>query len=315
MKVVVTGATGHLGRSVVERFARAGCAVVAVSRSGRAPEPPFGHPALPRMETLAVDLCSDAAVGALADALGPEVTLVHLAGSRPPGTSDSTRAARSALLDLDVMGTQRALEAASRAGVRAVIYASSAEVYGIPQTPDAVSEESATRPISDYGVVKLSGEDHLFAFAAESAVRAVALRFPAIYGPGERVSRALPSFLRAVAAGRVPVVSGDGSEQCDQVHAADAALAIERAATTDASGVFNVTDGEAHSVRALAATALEAAGLSGAPEHHPSTKPCDGAHLSIERARRVLGFQPEVPLAEGMREQLAWLRASGEATA
>lgn len=314
MKVVVTGATGHLGRFVVERLAHAGCELVAVSRSGRAPEPPFGRPALPPQQTLALDLCTDDAVTALANVLGPEVTLVHLAGSRPDAT-DGTRAARDRLLDLDVMGTQRALEAAGRAGTRAVIYASSAEVYGVPQTPAALGEESATRPISDYGVVKLSGEDHLFAFAEEVGVRPVALRFAAIYGPGEHVSRPIPTFLRAVASGRVPEIVGDGSVPCDRIHAADAARAIERAVFTEARGVFNVADGEAHTLDRLATTALEVAGLPGKPERRPSTERSFGVHLAIQRARRVLGFEPEVRLEAGMREELAWLRASGEANA
>ena len=183
------------------------------------------------------------------------------------------------------------------------------EIYGIPARPGAVTEEAPTQPITDYGATKLAGEDHLFAFAAETGIRGVALRLPAVYGPGERVARALPNFVRRVAAGERPVIHGEGRDQRDQIHARDAARAIACALGGGATGAYNVSDGVPHSILELARTAMQVAGMEGEPERRPAAKPPLDFHMTIDRARQALGFTPAVALAHGMAEQLAWVRA------
>lgn len=312
MKIVVTGASGHLGTYVVHHLASAGHEIVAASRSGALPALPFGAKAISGGRAIRLDIENDSAVEALSAELGPEVALVHLAAWHPPATTATTSADRARLLEVNVHGTMRVLEAArrSRAGVRAVVYASTFEVYGIPETgSEPVTESARLEPVTDYGATKLSGEDHLLAFAYEEQTRGVALRMPAIYGPGETTSRALPNFLRAVAAGQRPVIQGDGADLRDQLHARDAALAVERALASDASGVYNVADGKPHSILELARAALSVAGMEGEPELVPARKARYDFHMSIEKARRELGFEPQIELLDGMREQLAWLRS------
>lgn len=312
MKVVVTGATGHVGAALCQHLGSSGWEVVAASRGGEQPKPAFE--ALPErgdvhVRALALDLASEAVVDVLAKELGPDVSLVHLAAWHPPATAASTPLDRDRLIEVNVMGTLRVLDAVRAAsGARKVVYASTFEVYGIPEGPGAVSEEAATRPFSDYGATKLAGEDHLFAFTAEEGVPTVALRMPAIYGPGERVSRALPNFLRSVARGERPKIYGDGGDLRDQLHAADAALGIECALRGSLTGAFNLADGEAHSILALARAALSVAGLAGEPELLPAQKKRFDFHMSIDKIRRELGFEPRVRLEQGMAEQLRWLR-------
>lgn len=311
MKIVITGATGHLGRFAVQRLAERGHDVLALSRGGSSPAPPFGARPV-ALRTDAFDVTRDEDVERLAAQLGKDVVLVHLAAWHPPSTASTGAAERAQLLETNVLGTLRVLDAArsTRSGVHAVIYASSFEVYGVPEQAGPVTESARLNPISDYGATKLSGEDHLFAFAYEEKTRAVALRFPAVYGPGESTPRALPNFLRSVARGQRPQIHGDGADLRDQIHARDAALAIECAIESAASGVYNVADGEPHSIRELAETALRVARLPGAPELEPRQKPRMDFHLSIDKARAELGFRPSVALEDGMREQLAWLRTA-----
>jgi nucleoside-diphosphate-sugar epimerase len=310
-KFVVTGATGHMGRSVVHALAALG-EVVAASRSGALPEPPFGEAARSNIRALTLDVASDNCVAALRAELGPEVALVHLAGWHPPRTAGTGPAERASLLETNVRGTQRVLEAARRQGnepgAACVVYSSTFEVYGIPEQEGLVLESARLNPVTDYGASKLSGEDHLFAFAYEERTRVVALRLPAIYGPGEITARALPNFLQSVARGQRPTILGTGEDLRDQIHVRDAALAVVRAIESDVSGIFNTSDGKRHSIRSLAEAAMTAAGMSGAPEVLPSDRPSYAFHMSIEQAREKLGFVPQVQLLDGMREQLAWLR-------
>lgn len=310
-KFVVTGATGHLGRSVVQRLARYG-EVVACSRSGSIPEAPFGEAPAANVRALAVDVADDACVEVLRAELGGTVSLVHLAAWHPPRTAGTSPAERARLLEVNVHGTLRVLDAARRSsgqpGVASVVYASTFEVYGLPERGDPVVETDRLNPITDYGATKLSGEDHLLAFAYEERTRVVALRFPAIYGPGERTARALPNFLRSVLAGERPRVAGAGTDLRDQLHVRDAAEAVALAVTSEASGIFNVADGSRHSINELAVQAIASAQLVMQPERTAVDKPSYDFHMSIERARHELGFTPSVSLSEGMREQLAWLR-------
>ncbi len=306
MKIVITGATGHLGRYTTFTLAQAGHEVVALSRSGTMPKAPFGFvEGAGRIRPGKLDIDSDACIATLEAELGPDVALVHLAAWHPPATAATSAADRLRLIETNVYGTMRVLEAArkQRGGVARVIYASTFEVYGALESDGPISEATRTTPLTDYGATKLSGEDHLISFGAEENVLVVALRLPAIYGPGEHTPRALPNFLKQVASGTRPVIQGDGSDLRDEVHARDAARAILCALTSREGGIFNISDGQSHTIRELASTALEVSGMPGQPTFAPAAKPKRDYHMVIDRARTVLGYEPSVTLRDGMREQ------------
>jgi UDP-glucose 4-epimerase len=311
VKIVVTGATGHIGQYAVDLLVRSGHEVVAASRSGAVPAVPFGLPVREgSVQPLALDLSLEPSVAPLTNALAGAGALVHLAAWHPESTASTGRAERRRLLEVNVHGTLRALEAARQSRVPVVVYASSFEVYG-DTGGDLISEGARVEPVTDYGASKLSGEDHLLAFAYEEKARVVALRMPAVYGPGEKTPRALPNFLRAAARGERPQIHGDGADLRDQLHAADAALALALSLQSTAHGIFNAADGERHSIEELARLALDVGGLGGEPERRERVKPRRDYHMSIEKARRELGFTPNVSLRAGMAEQLDWLRQSG----
>jgi UDP-glucose 4-epimerase len=314
MKVVVTGATGHLGRYLVHRLAADGHEVIAASRSGGLPAPPFREIARPgRVRPLAVDLQTDAALPLLAPELGPQIAVVHLAAWHPPATASTGPVERRRLLEVNVHGTLRLLEAVRRAGgAHCVVYASTFEVYAeLEAGRGEISESSRRAPRTDYGATKLCGEDHCLVFTDEEKVRTISLRIPAVYGPGERTPRALPNFLHAVARGERPIVHGDGTDLRDQLHVRDAAQALALAITADTGGAVNIADGAPHTIAELAHTAMEVADMAGAPVFQPRIKPRCDYHMNIARARAELGFRPAITLRAGMAEQLAWIRAGG----
>jgi nucleoside-diphosphate-sugar epimerase len=316
VKVVITGATGHIGRYLAQRLAGQGWNIVAASRSGLVPATTFESQAISgRVHAMALDIASETAVGTLAERLGPDVALVHLAAQHPEATAASSVDDRQRLIEVNVMGTLRVLEAARVSGASTIVYVSTFEVYGIPSGCQSATEDSETHPGSDYGVTKLAGEDHVLAFALEQNVRTAALRMPPIYGPGECLARELPSFLRSVARGERPRIYGDGDDCRDVLHVQDAALSIERALVTNCSGIYNVSDGQSHSIAELARTAMKLADMNGEPEFRPASETRFDFHVNIDKIKAELGFEPEVALIDGMQQELRWIRASAAVTA
>lgn len=290
VKVVVTGASGHLGRATVLGLRARGHEVIGCSRAD-------------------LDLRQDRSVMDLASRLDGATAVVHLAALHPPSTASTTARDRRDLLETNVLGTMRVLDAA-RKGIAAFVYASSFEVYGVPLS-NPIDEQHRTHPLTDYGATKLAGEDHALAFGHEQQTRVVCLRMPAIYGPGEHTPRALPLFLQSVLRGEIPSIQGDGEDLRDELYIEDAARAIAAALLSKCHGIFNVADGEAHSIAEIARTAMRVAEMEGDVRFLQRTKPRLDYHMNIERARRELGFSPEVSLERGMAAQYAYLRGAG----
>jgi UDP-glucose 4-epimerase len=115
----------------------------------------------------------------------------------------------------------------------------------------------------------------------------------------------LPLFLRTVRRGEIPTVHGDGGDLRDLLYVADAARAVALAVERNVEGAFNVSDGEPHTIAEIARTAMKVAKLSGDPGFGPRVKPRLDYHMSIDRARRLLGFSPDVSLERGMEAQYA----------
>jgi UDP-glucose 4-epimerase len=307
-KILVTGATGYLGRQVTHALSSRGAEVVAVSRSGRVPSLPFASaPQSTTVRGVCADLEQDSAVAALSGELGPGVAVVHLAGSAP--SADRARGEHQRHLELDVLGTLRLLDAVRESGgASVVVFVSTADVYAVTPDGSAVTELSPTGAISDFAVSKLAGEDHLQAFGEEARVRVVALRVPRLYGPEEATTGATRELLSAVLGGRALQVSAAAVVR-DRLYVSDAAFAIECALDSSSAGVYNVSDGAPGSPLSAAKVAMELSGSNG--EHRVSDEGASrpGPLLNIEKARRELGFQPRVTLAQGLRSELDWLRS------
>jgi GlcNAc-P-P-Und epimerase len=167
-KVLVTGGSGFLGRHVVDTLVREGHEVVILDEIANP-----AHPSLTRIG----DICNpDDCLQAMA---GVEV-LVHLAALY----RDDVRP-RSRYYKVNVEGTETLLKAATAAGVRRVVFASSFSVYGLDNV--AGGEDSALAPVNDYGHSKLAAEKLLREWVAADAGRSVAMVRPSvIFGPGNR---------------------------------------------------------------------------------------------------------------------------------
>jgi UDP-glucose 4-epimerase len=216
-------------------------------------------------------------------------------------------------LEVNVEGTFNVLEAAHAAGVRKIVYSSSASVYGdalaIPMTEDHPFNNRTM-----YGATKIAGEQFHRAFNEQHGLDWVGLRYMNVYGPRMDYRGAYVSVIMKVLdrldAGEPPVIFGDGTQAYDFVHVHDVARANVLALTSDATDAcFNVGTGEQTTIRELVDVLLELTGSDVEPRYEPQAQMFVTNRVgSTEGAERELGFRAEVPLAGGLESVVEWRR-------
>ncbi len=216
--------------------------------------------------------------------------------------------------DVNLQGTINVLEAARRRGVKRVVFASSAAIYGEEPTLPK-SERMAPSPLSPYGVEKIASEYYLQIFAKLYGVETVALRYFNVFGPRQDPSSAysgvISIFVDRALKGERPKIFGDGGQCRDFVYVADVAEANYRAAT--ASGVsgnaYNVGCGKRTTLNDLWSLVRGIAGGDAQPIYaDPRAGDIRESLADISKARAELGYAPSVAVEEGLRRLIAHLR-------
>ena len=298
--MTVTGAGGFLGPVVVEALARKGARVQAMI--GVPEEAARIRPGI--AEVAQADVCDRAAVRKLIAGAG---IVVHLAGPASVAASfqDPSRYVR-----VHSEGTAVVLEACRAEGVRKLVYVSSAEVYGRPlRSP--VGEDHPLSARSPYGAAKIGAEKLIEAWVHAFDLRAVILRPFSVYGPGASPDSLIPRIIGMARRG-APVVLRDLRPVRDYCFVTDLAEAIA-AACAGQSGeldVFNIGSMQGTSVERVAGMILDELGVN-LPLREEGDRDRPGKSEIYElvadnrRVREILGWQPAVPLAEGLRRTLA----------
>jgi len=228
-----------------------------------------------------------------------------------------TQCAEEPRLALEVLveGTFNILEAAVEAGVKKVVAASSASVYGLAEAFPTTERHHAYNNRTIYGAAKTFNEGMLRSFSEMYGLQYVALRYFNVYGPRMDAHGAYTEvfirWMERIANGQSPVIFGDGSQTMDFVHVTDVARANILAAQADATDeVFNVASGQETSLETVAETLLRIMGSSMTPEHAPERRvnPVPRRLADIARAKAGLGFESSVTLDEGMKSLVEWWR-------
>ena len=220
---------------------------------------------------------------------------------------------RSAL-EVNVVGTYNVVETAQQAGVKKVVYSSSASVYG-----DAVSipmtEEHPFNNRTMYGATKIAGEQFFRAFYEQHGLDYVGLRYMNIYGPrmdykGTYVS-VIMKVLDRIDEELPPIIFGDGSQSYDFIYVDDVARANILALKSDATDeFFNIGMGVKTSINELVHLLLEITGSDLQSEYRPQEQMFVTHRVgSTDKAKRMLGFQATTSLVEGLRGVIEWRRA------
>ncbi len=228
-----------------------------------------------------------------------------------------TQCAAEPRLGVEVMvdGTCNVIESALREGVRRIVAASSASVYGLAEI---FPTDEAHHPYANdtlYGAAKTFNEGLLRSFHAMQGLDYVALRYFNVYGQRMDIhgvyTEVLVRWMERIEAGEAPLILGDGSQTMDFVHIDDVARANLLAATIDSSDVvFNVASGTETSLLELAHLLIEVMGSDVAVEFGPerSVNKVPRRLADTTLARERLGFEAEVGLEEGLRRLVDWWR-------
>lgn len=213
-----------------------------------------------------------------------------------------------------VDGTLNVLEAARTTKPRRVVYASSSSAYGDTPTLPKV-ESMAPQPLSPYAAAKLAAEYYCSVYAGVFGVPTVALRYFNVFGPRQDPSSpytgVVSIFIREVLQGRAPAIEGDGEQTRDFTYVADAVTANLLAAESEAAvgEVLNVARGDEISINGLFQLVCEVVGVEIEPRYGPP-RHGDVRHsrADITKARRLLGYEPQVGLREGLSRTVEWMR-------
>ncbi len=213
-------------------------------------------------------------------------------------------------IDVNVRGAMQVLQVAQESGVRRVIIASSAAVYG---DSDALplSEREPPRPLSPYAVHKLACEHLCRVFSQMYGLETVALRYFNVYGerqrPDAEYAAAIPRFVERLSRNETPVIYGDGEQTRDFIHISDVVAANLLAAESPAASgqVMNIASGRGASVNEVVRLLTELTDASVAPRYDEA-QPGDirESVADIALARRLLGFEPRVSLRDGLARLL-----------
>lgn len=204
----------------------------------------------------------------------------------------------------NVIGTINVLIAARAAGVRRVIYSGSSSVYGAQATLP-LRESMTPNPLNPYALQKLTGEQYMRIFHGLFGIETLTLRYFNVYGPRMTVEGAyvtvISVFIRQRLAGQPLTIHGDGQQTRDFTHVRDvvrANLLAMDAAVADGRAI-NIGRGSAISVNRVAA-------MVGGPTINLPPRPGDARDTlaDISQAHEILGWEPEVPTEDGIRELL-----------
>jgi nucleoside-diphosphate-sugar epimerase len=212
-------------------------------------------------------------------------------------------------LEQNVASTARLLRGVE-GRARHVVFASSDSVYGMPaRTP--VRETDPTCPRIPFAAAKLACEQIVRIACTTAGASSTVLRYSNVYGPGEPCSRLIPTFIRAALAGQPPLIDGDGFDERDYVHVADAVDATMNALRHQVDGIYNIGTGLGTTTFELAQLIVWISGGKAAPVSRAALdrrQDRTNVVLDITLATSELGFSPRHSLSDGIAGEIGWVR-------
>jgi UDP-glucose 4-epimerase len=240
--------------------------------------------------------------GAVHAAMKGCASVIHLAAV----SINKSQADPNESVDINMVGNHNVFAAAADHGVRRLVFASSASVYGDPEKLP-MHEDDVLRPLTPYCIAKRSGEDLLGYYQRSKGLSWIALRFFNVYGPGQKPTAYYTSvinhFVKRLKAGEAPVINGKGEQSMDFIHVHDIATSVVAALESERANLpVNVGTGIDTSIATLADILIKAVGVDVQPQFNPRDVLVSRRAADITRAREVLGWEPTIAVEDGMTD-------------
>jgi UDP-glucuronate 4-epimerase len=314
--ILLTGGAGFIGSHLVERLLAEGAWRITVIDDFN----DFYDPALKRanvaphlsrddFQLVEADIRDRAALEKVFAAANARFDcIVHLAaraGVRPSLTEPFLYA------ETNITGTLNLLELARQTGVPQFVFGSSSSVYGINAKVPFGEDDPIRQPISPYAATKAAGEMLCHTYAHLHELRCVALRFFTVYGARQRPDLAIHKFARLISKGTPIPVFGDGTTRRDYTYIEDIIAGVRAAMDYTASSYEAINLGESRTVelRELIALLEQELGHKAVIDRQPM-QPGDvpQTFADISKARRLLGYNPQTQIEEGIRRFVTWFK-------
>jgi len=226
-------------------------------------------------------------------------TVIHLASLIPKSQKYDKEYHES-----NYVGTKNLFHALP-SGCSRFVYISTGDVYGEPvKVP--ISEEHQTKPLTDYASSKLESEDFLKTACRQAGISLAILRLSHIYGPGEPVVKAIPTFITTLLNNKQPVLDSPLSAR-DYLYVTDVVDAILLAAASEKEGVYNIASGKPITIKEVLEKITSHLKSTIQPKIS-SSKPPKIIYYSINAAQEQLRFKPKVELTEGLKNEIEWFK-------
>jgi len=309
---LVTGGAGFIGSHLSEELVRRGHTVRVADSLITGKRSNLDH--IQKIEFLEGDLADVAFAQKAVD--GMEYVLHQAAiPSVPRSVKDPITSNRA-----NVDATLNVLVAARDAGVKRLVFAGSSSAYGNqPALPKR--EDMPDSPLSPYALQKVIGEQYLQMFTSLYGLETVSIRYFNVFGPRQDPSSpysgVISVFATALIDNRPPTIYGDGGQTRDFTYVANVVDGVLKAATAEgASGqIINVATGGRISLNQLFESMKRLVGATVDPIYHEERAgDVRDSQADIEKARRILGYEPVVSFEEGLKRTVEWYRTATAGT-
>jgi UDP-glucose 4-epimerase len=309
MRILVTGGGGFIASHVVDAYVKLGHEVAVLDDLSRGRRKNLNA----RAEFYQGDIEDRGFVSRVFTEFNPEAVNHHAA------QMDVRRGVREPVFDarVNIIGSLNLIEEAVARRTRHFIYISTAgAAYGEPRELP-VSEDAAVNPITPYGVSKHTVEHYLYTFSALYGLTYTVLRYGNVYGPrqsSQGEAGVFAIFCEQILAGIQPVIYGDGSKVRDYVYVDDVVQANLAALSKGYGRIFNIASGAPTTDLQVFSIICELLERSVMRPKYLDKRPgeIDAIVLDIGRAQRVLGWTPQVSLAEGARQTVLHFQQAAE---
>ncbi len=314
--ILVTGGAGFIGSHLVDHLlATNDWQVTVVDDFNDFYEPQIkrqnirAHLANPRCRLAEADIRDRAALESVFAGQDYDC-IVHLAaraGVRPSLSQPGLYA------ETNINGTLNLLELARLRSIKQFVFGSSSSVYGINAKVPFSEDDPVRQPISPYAATKTAGELLCHAYSHLYGLRCVCLRFFTVYGPRQRPDLAIHKFAFLISRGQPIPVFGDGTTRRDYTYIDDIIAGVLAAVDFEANDYEVINLGESRTVElreliSLLEKELDAKAVIERLPPQPGDVPQTFA--DITKARRILGYDPQTQIEEGIRRFMQWFRES-----